>query len=72
MISTLKAIIARYAAENGNKVAVSKFFKDLWYSVHESTVRNFTIEQLRTVKDLDTIITKMNLPQTNYKNVNCH
>ena len=35
MILTLRKKIARYAAENGNK-AVSKFSKDLGYSVQKA------------------------------------
>lgn len=54
----VKAKIAKYACENGNKRAAEKFAQTLGHPVIESTVRNFKrayLEKLRICKDPDAV-----------------
>ena len=54
----LRAKIAKYACENGNKSAVTKFSDSLGYSLSEATVRNFKrtyLSKLKVTRDADAI-----------------
>ena len=56
----LRAKIAKYACENGNKSTVDKFSAQLGYSLSEATVRNFKrtyLARLRAEGDADAITT---------------
>ena len=58
----VRAKVAKYACESGNKAAVKKFPVELGHSVSEGTVRNFKRkyhEQLKCVSDPDLVT---NLP----------
>ena len=54
----LRAKIAKYACENGNKSTVDKFSIELGYDLSEATVRNFKrtyLSKLKVVGDADAI-----------------
>ena len=54
----LRAKVAKYACEFGNKAAVQKFSAELGYTLSEGTVRNFKctyLERLKSTPDPDTI-----------------
>ena len=57
-VGELRAKIAKYACENGNKSAVTKFSDALGYSLSEATVRKFKrtyLSKLKVTGDADAI-----------------